>query len=78
VGLPISDLEIAAYHLGSFHGGLSRLDAVYRAVTTFTTVGSGDLYPIGAAARAAVTAETVLAVSMLGVGLSIVLSRFRR
>jgi hypothetical protein len=70
-------LAIDHYTPGSFHEPLNPLTAVYLATTTFTTVGSGGIYPTMSAARAAVTAESGCSVGVLLIGLSLLLARFR-
>jgi len=57
------------------HEPLSRLQAAYVSVTTFTTVGSGSLVPLTDVARAAVATESLLSVVMLAVGAVLVVNR---
>jgi hypothetical protein len=63
----------AAYFLmgqadaSQFTQPLTRFDALYFSVTTFTTVGFGDITAVTEAARAVVTAEMVLTMVLVGV-----------
>lgn len=60
------------YHLQSFVAAdafsepLSRLDALYFAVTVFTTVGFGDIVPVSPVARVIVTVQMLLNLVVLG------------
>jgi hypothetical protein len=56
---------------------LSRPDAFYLAVTTFTTVGSGQLQPVMDLARASVAIESLLSVVIISVGVVMALKRMR-
>jgi hypothetical protein len=71
-------LFLQTHSPGAFHTStLTPADATYLAVTTLTTLGSGDLYPVAAGARLLVTSETVLSFFLLVVGLGLLLSRWR-
>ncbi|HET6877330.1 MAG TPA: potassium channel family protein [Jatrophihabitans sp.] len=50
----------------SFNEHLSRLDALYFTLTTFSTVGYGDIVARSEPARAAVTAQIVLDLVLIG------------
>ena len=63
---------------GSFSERLSPGDAFYVAITTFTSLGSGQLSPVSAPARAAVTVESILSVLVIAVGVALVLNRYLR
>jgi hypothetical protein len=62
----------------SFTEHMTEFDAVYLAVTTFTTLGSGSLNAIGEQARAVVIFETLTALVVIGVGLASLVSAVRR
>lgn len=51
---------------GSWSQPLSRLDALYFSVTVFATVGFGDIVALSQAARAAVTAQMVVDLVLVG------------
>lgn len=51
---------------GQFEGLRTHTDALYFTVTTLTTVGYGDIHPVGQVARALVTAQLVANVVLLG------------
>jgi voltage-gated potassium channel Kch len=51
----------------SFDQALTRTDALYFAVTTFTTVGFGDVVPTSQPARIAVTIQMLANLVLLGV-----------
>lgn len=62
----------ATYHLmaradpEAFSEPISRLDAVYFTVTTFATVGFGDIHAVSGPARAVVTAQIVADLILIG------------
>jgi hypothetical protein len=62
----------SAYHLmsradaGNWSEPMSRLDALYFTVTTFATVGFGDISAESAAARAVVTVQIILDLVLIG------------
>lgn len=69
-------LNVAHLVPGSFGPhSLGRLDAVYVATTTLTTVGSGTLQPASEAARAAVTIESALGLLLVIGALGVLVSR---
>lgn len=69
-------LTLARDVSGSFpdQSKFTSLDAAYVAITTFTSVGSGSLQPIGQWARATVMAESAVALISVGVGLALVVA----
>lgn len=52
---------------GRFSEPLTRFDALYFSITTFSTVGFGDIYAVTGSARAVVTTEMVLTMVLVGV-----------
>jgi len=58
--------EMSLYTPGSFSSRLSRLDSLYFTVTTFTTVGFGDITPITKTARSIVTVQMTIDIVALG------------
>lgn len=61
----------------TFGQTLSRTDALYFAVTVFSTVGFGDIAPVSAGARAVVTTQMVADLLVLGVVLRVILGAVR-
>jgi voltage-gated potassium channel len=59
---------------GSFSHSLTRTDALYFTVTTFTTVGYGDITATSQTARLVVTAQMLLDLLALGLGVRVLLS----
>jgi hypothetical protein len=55
-----------AHVSGEFSGLQTRTDALYFTVTTLATVGFGDIYASGTAARALVTAQMLFTLLYLG------------
>jgi hypothetical protein len=62
---------------GSFTAELTRTDALYFAVTVFSTVGFGDITALSHAARVLVTAQMVGNLLLLGVALRVVVTAVR-
>jgi voltage-gated potassium channel len=56
----------------NFTQTLTRTDALYFTTTVFSTVGFGDITPVGETARVLVTSQMVLDLVVLGAGLKIV------
>lgn len=56
----------------SFSESMSRLDAMYFTLTTFTTVGFGDITPVSPQARAVTTTQMVVNLLVLGVGVRVI------
>jgi len=68
---------VLALEPGLFSQELSRTDALYFAVTVFTTTGFGDIVPVATGARALVTVQMVADLLMLGVVLRLILGAVR-
>jgi hypothetical protein len=73
VSVPLLVLTFATTYLGAdfadpegFTERLSRIDAVYFAVTVFTTVGFGDIAPRSETARLLVTLQMLIDLIMVG------------
>jgi voltage-gated potassium channel len=70
-------LFASAYYLmarsvpGSFSGALTRTDSLYFTVSTFSTVGFGDITAVSEAARLVVTAQMILDLLVLGLGIRV-------
>lgn len=56
----------------TFNEALSRTDALYFAVTVFSTVGFGDIAAVTSAGRVTVTVQMVFDLLVIGVGLRVV------
>lgn len=63
---------------GTFSERLSRTDALYFTVTTFSTVGFGDITPKGEGARVMVATQMLLDLVVLGLGIKVILGAVRR
>jgi hypothetical protein len=50
----------------SFNQSMTRIDALYFTVTTFATVGYGDIVPTAETARVAVTVQMVIDLALIG------------
>lgn len=55
----------------SFSDAMTRTDALYFTVTVFSTVGFGDISPVGQAARGAVIVQIILNLILLGAGVRV-------
>jgi hypothetical protein len=80
LGLPLLLVLFAALYITidgqqaqAFSEPLSRTDGLYFTVTTFATVGYGDIAPVTELARIAVTAQMVVGVIAVGVIAKVVL-----
>jgi voltage-gated potassium channel Kch len=62
----------------SFSAPLTRIDALYMTITTFSTVGFGDLTPRTETARAVVSGQMVLNLIVLGLGVRIIATAVQR
>jgi voltage-gated potassium channel len=59
-------------------GALTRTDALYFTVTTFATVGYGDISPASQSARLVVTTQMILDLLVLGLGIRVFASAVQR
>ena len=70
---------MARTEAGSFgDAALTRTDALYFTVTVFATVGFGDITPASQAARLMVTAQMILDLIVLGLGVRVFLGAVER
>jgi hypothetical protein len=60
-------LALAGVDSGGFTNLVTRLDAVYFATTVFSTVGFGDIAPVGQLSRAVVMMQQLLNLIVIGV-----------
>lgn len=58
--------------------GLTKVDALYFTVTTFSSVGFGDISPASQAARILVTVQMILNLLVLGAGIRVFIGAVRR
>ena len=71
--------QMARTEAGSFgEAALTRTDALYFTVTVFATVGFGDISPVSQTARLMVTAQMVLDLIVLGLGIRVFLGAVER
>ncbi len=77
-------LFAAAYYLmaktspASFTDHLTRTDALYFTVTTFSTVGFGDITAVSESARLMVTTQMILDLLILGLGIRVFIGAVQR
>jgi hypothetical protein len=77
-------LFAAAYYLmartepASFTHHLTRTDAIYFTVTVFSTVGFGDITAVSESARLVVTAQMILDLLVLGLGIQVLIGAVQR
>ena len=69
---------MARFSVSAFTEPLSRTDALYFAVTTFATVGFGDIAPRTEAARLVVTGQVTGDLVIIGLGVRIIAGAARR
>ena len=62
----------------SFSDHLTRTDALYFTVTTFSTVGYGDITAVSESARLVVTAQMILDLLLLGLGIRVFIGAVQR
>jgi voltage-gated potassium channel len=62
----------------SFSDHLTRTDALYFTVTTFSTVGFGDITAVSESARLVVTAQMILDLLLLGLGIRVFIGAVQR
>jgi hypothetical protein len=62
----------------AFSEPLSRSDSIYFTVTVFSTVGFGDIVPVGEAARLVVVGQMILDLVVVGLGVRLILSAVQR
>jgi voltage-gated potassium channel len=66
VGFALVYYVMAVHGVQQLPGIETRLDGLYFAVVTTTTVGFGDIVPVGQAARAVVTAHMIVNLAFIG------------
>jgi voltage-gated potassium channel len=69
---------IGQHSAGAFTESMTRTDALYFTVTTFATVGFGDITPKSQGTRALVTFQMFLDLLVLGVGLRLIVAAVQR
>ena len=69
---------IAKSSPASFTDHLTRTDALYFTVTTFSTVGYGDITAVSESARLVVTAQMILDLLLLGLGIRVFIGAVQR
>lgn len=70
--------RLSAAHPSAFSEPLSKLDALYLAVITFTTTGFRDVAPRSASARLLVTLELVSALIVASIAIGMLVRRLMR
>ncbi|MQS16684.1 two pore domain potassium channel family protein [Streptomyces kaniharaensis] len=63
---------------GDFSQPLTRVDALYFAITVFTTVGFGDITPVSETARIVVSVQMLLDLVVIGVVIKLLLGVARK
>ncbi|MFF5176262.1 potassium channel family protein [Micromonospora sp. NPDC000089] len=78
----LGDYVLAGTRAGQFQGLVTRVDALYFALATLTTIGYGDVHAQGQLARVVVCAQMLFSIGVIATGASIVVrqltSRGRR
>ncbi|WP_255511158.1 potassium channel family protein, partial [Micromonospora sp. WP24] len=74
----LADLVVARTWPGEFEGIQTRIDALYFALATLTTIGYGDVSAQGQIARAFVCAQMVFSVGVLASGVSVLIRQVLR
>ncbi|MFG1676599.1 potassium channel family protein [Micromonospora sp. NPDC049282] len=68
----LADYVVANTRPGEFVGLRTRVDALYFALATLTTIGYGDVHANGQIARVAVCAQMVFSIGVIATGASVV------
>ncbi|MEV0005745.1 potassium channel family protein [Micromonospora sp. NPDC050980] len=68
----LADYVVANTRPGEFAGLRTRVDALYFALATLTTIGYGDVHAQGQIARVAVCAQMVFSIGVVATGASVV------
>ncbi|SCG71916.1 potassium channel family protein [Micromonospora humi] len=68
----LADYVVANTRPGEFVGLRTRVDALYFALATLTTIGYGDVHAHGQIARVAVCAQMVFSIGVVATGASVV------
>lgn len=71
----LADYVVANSRPGQFVGLDTRVDALYFALTTLTTVGYGDVHAQGQIARILVCVQMVFSIGVIATGVSIVVKQ---
>ncbi|MET8910406.1 potassium channel family protein [Micromonospora sp. NPDC004551] len=71
----LADYVVASSRPGEFNGLHTRIDALYFALATLTTVGYGDVNAAGQIARVVVSAQMVFSIGVIATGASIVVKQ---
>lgn len=77
----LGTFAFAYWHLGSANGcfgeALSKVDATYFTITTFTTTGFGDLHVEGDVCRGVVIAQMVVGFVIISIGIATAIGRLQ-
>ncbi|QWW20213.1 two pore domain potassium channel family protein [Schaalia sp. 19OD2882] len=76
--LALTCYAVSVHQPGQFVGLETRTDALYFTITTISTVGYGDIHPVGQTARALVTTMIIFDVVFLGALAAAVSDNLRR
>ncbi len=71
----LADYVVARTRPGEFGGLETRIDALYFALTTLTTVGYGDVHAQGQLARVVVCVQMIFSIGVIATGASIVVKQ---
>ncbi|MEU1763017.1 potassium channel family protein [Micromonospora sp. NPDC005686] len=74
----LGDYVVANTRPGEFTGLRTRVDALYFALATLTTVGYGDVHAQGQIARVAVCAQMAFSIGVVATGASVVVKQMTR
>jgi voltage-gated potassium channel len=77
VGFAATYIIVAGQEANAFSEPLSRTDGLYFTVTTFATVGYGDISPVTELARALVTVQMLVGLIAVGIIAKVVLGAVR-